>query len=119
MKIEGTDAAQGRSAGPAQGERAESAEREGQGAVTEEKEAPERGEIDLPELEEAVQKLNSTVKTFEIGLRFVVREEPEQVNVQVVNRSSSEVMKEIPPQNFMVLVSRIQNIIGLLVDTHR
>ncbi|NMB41467.1 MAG: flagellar protein FlaG [Firmicutes bacterium] len=73
----------------------------------------------MEELEDAVEKVNITAETFNIGLRFRIHEESERIMVQVVNLKDNEVIKEIPPEKLLNVVAQIQNIIGLFIDTRR
>ena len=73
----------------------------------------------MEELDDAVEKVNITAETFNIGLRFRIHEESERIMVQVVNLKDNEVIKEIPPEKLLNVVAQIQNIIGLFIDTRR
>jgi len=78
----------------------------------------ERGS--LSELRDGVKKLNITAQAFDAGLRFRLHEDSERLMVQVVDRSANnEVIKEIPPEKMLDMVARIQDIIGLFIDTRR
>jgi len=75
--------------------------------------------VSLTELQNGVEKLNLTAKAFDTGLRFRLHEDSERLMVQVVDRSANEVIKEIPPEKVLDMVARIQDIIGLFIDTRR
>lgn len=79
---------------------------------------------DNPPLSEAETKvaldsMNRTTEAFNVGLRFQLHEESERIMVQVVDRASDEVIKEIPPEHLLKLAAQIQDMIGLLLDTKR
>ena len=73
----------------------------------------------MEDLQEAVEKINTTAQAFNTGLRFRIHEESERVMVEVVNRSDNEVIKEIPPEKVLNMVAQIQTVIGLFVDQRR
>ncbi|MEW5919754.1 MAG: flagellar protein FlaG [Bacillota bacterium] len=73
----------------------------------------------IEELDEALRKMNQTAETFNVSLRFRVHEETERIMVQVINRDSKEVIREIPPERVLNMVAQIQNMIGLFVDFRR
>jgi flagellar protein FlaG len=73
----------------------------------------------MEELQQGVERLNSTAHTFNTGLRFLIHEETNRMMVQVVDLDEDKVIKEIPPEKVLNMVAQIQNIIGLLIDTRR
>ncbi len=73
----------------------------------------------VEELEEALKKVNEAAETFNTGLRFRVHEESERMMVQVVDRTTSEVIREIPPEKVLNLVAQIQDLIGVFIDARR
>lgn len=73
----------------------------------------------MEDLQEAVEKVNTTAQAFNTGLRFRIHEESERVMVEVFNRVDNEVIKEIPPEKLLNLVAQIQSVIGVFVDERR
>ncbi len=73
----------------------------------------------LEEMHEALQKMNRTAEAFNINLRFRIHEGTERIMVQVINRESQEVIREIPPERILNMVAQIQNMLGLFVDARR
>ncbi|MFO7311282.1 MAG: flagellar protein FlaG, partial [Bacillota bacterium] len=49
-------------------------------------------------------------------LKFLVHEETERIYVQVIDKETGEVIKEIPPEKILNLVAQLQKLIGLLID---
>ncbi|MGI5876314.1 MAG: flagellar protein FlaG [Dethiobacteria bacterium] len=76
-------------------------------------------ESHMEELQEGVERLNSTANVFNTGLRFLIHEETNRIMVQVVDLKEDEVIREIPPEKILNMVAQIQNIIGLFIDTRR
>lgn len=73
----------------------------------------------MEDLQEALEKINTTAQAFNTGLRFRIHEESERVMVEVTNLVNNEVIKEIPPEKVLNMVAQIQNIVGLFIDQRR
>jgi len=74
----------------------------------------------LEELEDAVDKMNKTARTYDIALEFRVHEGTDRWMVEVWEKNvEDELVKEIPPQKFLDMVASIQQMIGVMVDAHR
>lgn len=72
---------------------------------------------DLAEkLEDKVDQLNKTVEVFDKRIHFQIHEATNRIMVQIIETTSEEVIKEIPPEKILDLVARIEEMIGLLVD---
>jgi flagellar protein FlaG len=71
------------------------------------------------ELVEAVEQVNDTAEALDLGLRFRLHEETDRFIVQIVDRKSNEVIKEIPPERLLNLVGQIHDMIGVLLDEKR
>ena len=56
-------------------------------------------ESHMEELQEGVERLNSTANVFNTGLRFLIHEETNRIMVQVVDLKEDEVIREIPLKN--------------------
>ncbi len=78
-------------------------------------EAPEE-EITREALQEALRRINQGVSVLEKRLHFIVDERTERVVVQVIDRESKEVIKQIPPQEVLDVLVRIRQVVGMLFD---
>ena len=79
--------------------------------------AEDRSKIE--ELNEAIKKMNRTTEAFNVSLRFRVHKETERIMVQVIDRESEKVIREITPERVLNMVAQIQNMIGLFIDCRR
>jgi len=68
---------------------------------------------------EAIEKLRSAGDIFNKRLDFRVDKETNRVVVKVIDTKTDKVIKEIPPEQLLHLVAKIQEMIGLLVDEER
>lgn len=80
---------------------------------------PRDSRLYIKELEQAVKQSNEATEALNIGIRFKLHDSSERFMVQVVDRISNEVIKEIPPERLLNLVGQIQEMIGLLQDEKR
>lgn len=75
-----------------------------------------RIELQPGELARVVDKMNETVKIFNHSLQFKVAENRHQIIIRVVDTTSGEVLREIPPEKLMDAFDRMEAALGLLVD---
>lgn len=65
---------------------------------------------------QAAEQLNGVMQSFNKGMRFEIFEDTGQMYVQVVNRDNNEVIRTIPSEDMLELMSRLNDAIGMLVD---
>ena len=70
----------------------------------------------LEDIAEHVENLNEFVRTFDKGFEFQVHEESQDYYVQVVDLVEDEIIREIPPEQIMDIMARIDSMIGVIVD---
>lgn len=78
-----------------------------------------RDSLYLEELAQAVKQSNEAAEALNTGIRFKLHDSSERFMVQIVNRISNEVIKEIPPEKLLNVLGQIQEMIGLLQDEKR
>jgi len=98
--------------GPAAEERVNS---RGFVAISRADDEPEK-EITREALQEALRRINQGVSVLEKRLHFTLDERTERVVVQVIDRESNEVIKQIPPQELLDVLARIRQVVGMLFD---
>lgn len=93
-------------------------------AVVKTSEAQEGGEreekpsvfLDLKKLQEFGEVLKSLFEVFNLELRFRIHEPTREIIARIVNRETGEVIREIPPEKFLDMVAKLQELAGILVD---
>lgn len=75
-----------------------------------EKEAPPE------DLKFVSESMNHFMKLMNADLQFSVHEKTHRVMVKLVDVSTKEVLKEFPPEEFLDMVAKIQEYVGMLVD---
>lgn len=90
----------------------------GDAGMNEAQEAQEAREKELErQVRMAVDALNKAMEVFTpTQLRFKLHEKTERLQVQVVDQATGKVIKEVPPSEFLDLLARIREMVGLFID---
>lgn len=67
-------------------------------------------------VQEAVDEINKVLHYMNERLEFSIHEATNRVMVRVLDRETDEVLREIPPEQILDLVAKLQELVGLLVD---
>lgn len=78
--------------------------------------AEQNPEEQRPRIDQAVERLNRLADIFATALRFSVHEATRTIMVRVVDTRTGEVIREIPPQQILDAVAKMQELLGLLFD---
>lgn len=62
--------------------------------------------------------MNKMSQLFNHQLNFEVFEATDQLYVQIVDRKTQEVIKQIPPKEMLELSAKIQEMVGLILDKY-
>lgn len=73
-------------------------------------------EVPRVDVEAAVEKINGAMEFINKGLKFSVHEGAERVMVEVIDKATDEVLKEIPPRELLETLALIREMVGLLID---
>lgn len=68
------------------------------------------------DLENAVAHLNAAVDIFNKGLHFRIHEDTERIVVEVINKKSGEVIRQIPPEYILDVLAKIDALLGVFID---
>lgn len=68
------------------------------------------------DLKQAVDSLNGFIEPLQTNLKFVYHEELNEYYVTVVNPSTSEVIREIPPKKMLDMYAAMTESMGILID---
>ncbi|RJX20678.1 MAG: flagellar protein FlaG [Ammonifex sp.] len=71
---------------------------------------------DSGQLEGVLGRLNLMLEMTWYDLHFRIHEATHEVMVQVVNRDTGEVLREIPPQRILDMVAEMMRLIGMMMD---
>lgn len=81
-----------------------------------EQEDTEDAEVDKERLKDAVDSLDNVIKPLNIGLNFQQIEEIDRTYVELYDRETGEIIREIPPKQIIQLALNIKTMQGLLFD---
>ncbi len=71
-------------------------------------------ELQRGELARIIDKMNETVRIFNHSIRFEMAED--EIHIKVIDTVSGHVVRQIPPEKLMDAFTRMEDIIGLLLD---
>lgn len=71
------------------------------------------------EVTNAIDKINKTVRIFNRSIQFTKHEESGRLWVKVVDTETKKIVREIPPEEILEIMARIEEMVGLLVDERR
>ena len=80
-----------------------------------------KGQTNLSEdqLKNAIDKANKQMRPHRTRFEFSYHEETKRVSITVRDRETSEVIKEIPPEQALEMLEKLWEIAGFLVDERR
>lgn len=67
-------------------------------------------------MEESAKALNKTLEYINTRLSFQIHEETDRLMARIIDVKTLEVIKEMPPEEFLDLIARIREMVGLLID---
>ena len=74
----------------------------------------------MEKVDAAIEYLNKTMRIFDRSLEFSIHEDTNRIIVRVIDRSSEEVIREIPPERILDLVAALMSIVGFsLISGYR
>lgn len=73
-------------------------------------------EVTREDLESSIKGVNSFLEVNFTSLKFQVHEDLNRLFVEVVDRNTQEVVREIPPKEFLDMISSMLDHVGLIID---
>jgi flagellar protein FlaG len=67
-------------------------------------------------LQESVSVLNKTLKAIDKKYEFSIHKETDRPVVRVYDRNSGEIIKQIPPEEVLNILTKIRELIGIFID---
>lgn len=83
---------------------------------TEETQASKTQEISEDFAKEIAEKMNEVASVFNSSLSFSVDKPTGKTVIKVVNNDTDELIRQIPPENALKLISNMRNVMGMLLD---
>ena len=82
----------------------------------EEQKEEKQVKITREDAENLVEVMNQFAELFNRSLHFKVYDKTDQLYVQIVDKYTQEVIKQIPPQEMLELSAKIREMVGILFD---
>jgi len=80
-------------------------------------EEPSKRQRDISEnLDGQIKQANQLAESLDRGLRFFVHEDSGRPAVNVVDNSTHQVIKTVPPEQFLDLVAKVTKVAGIFFD---
>lgn len=76
----------------------------------------EKEKPDVKLLQEMLDVAQQHFHVREIGLEFVVHEQTGRVKVTVLEKETGEMIREVPPQQVLDLMAKIDEMMGIIYD---
>ncbi|MGG1238067.1 flagellar protein FlaG [Bacillus sonorensis] len=84
--------------------------------VSEEVQAADMDGFSFPQLEKTVQGANKLLEPSQVHLQFDLHEKLGEYYVKVVDNQTDEVIREIPPKEWLDFYAAMAEFMGLIVD---
>ncbi|HLO03617.1 MAG TPA: flagellar protein FlaG [Symbiobacteriaceae bacterium] len=72
-------------------------------------------EVQAGELPKIVEQMNKAIQAFSNSIRFEVHED-HRIVIRVIDTTSGEIVREIPPEKLLDTFNRMEDLVGLLLD---
>lgn len=76
----------------------------------------DKKDVSRDELDSITKELNSFMENFNADLHFAIHEKTKQLMVQLIDEKNNKILKEYPSHEFLDMVARISDYIGVLLD---
>lgn len=87
---------------------------ENQAQATEQKKVKETE--NSRDLDKATEEMTKWIQSLNTDIRFALHEETKSLMVQVIDIKDQRVLKEFPPHDFLDMVAKIREYVGMLLD---
>jgi len=91
----------------------------GNNADAQAQEQPENPENASRRIKNAVEHANKTMRHAKTKCEFSYHEETKRVSIKVIDEETEEVIREIPPEETLEMLSKMWELAGLMVDEKR
>lgn len=78
--------------------------------------ARERSKLDEEALQQGIENLNKNIRVFNSKVSFSVDKDTGRTIIKVRDRDTNEIIREIPPEDFLRIASKLSELMGILID---
>ena len=76
----------------------------------------QREHLDKTQVQKALEEFEELNRFIDKGFDFQIHDGTERIMVEVIDRQTEEIVREIPPEEILDIVAGLKEIVGLLVD---
>jgi flagellar protein FlaG len=87
-----------------------------QKATFQDRRADTKEDVSRDELDTLTEELNKLMQNFNADLHFSIHEKTQQLMVQLIDEKNNKVLKEYPSHEFLDMIARISDYVGVLLD---
>ncbi len=80
------------------------------------KEHLEKGKLNEEELDKLAHETKDFFEGLDKGIKFSISKDTGDIVVQVINRKTDEIIRQIPPEELLKLRAKLKEICGMLFD---
>lgn len=95
----------------------ENAQEKGKSDNGEQQGKEQQAQTTTDQIRKAVEQLNKSMANSEAV--FGIHEETNRVTIKIVDKSTKEVLRELPPEKTLDMIARVWDMAGILVDEKR
>lgn len=83
---------------------------------------PDTADGQLPsdkEIQAAIEVANKQARYRQTNAQFAYHEDSKRISIKIVDNTTNEVIKEIPSEETLEMISRLWDLVGMVVDERR
>lgn len=80
---------------------------------------PQKEEVVSSKMKDAIDKVNAKIVPSKTRCEFSYHEDTKRVSIKVIDQNTEEVIREIPPEETLDMLSKMWELAGILVDERR
>jgi len=84
--------------------------------LKEEKKLDKKKKINEEEIKASIEKINSTFRLYGVSNQFAIDKKSNTIMVKVIDANTKEIIRELPPEDVLRRLEKMQEYIGLIFD---
>lgn len=78
--------------------------------------AQKEHKISMEEVEKVIKELNQFIQIFNTKITFEIDKEARRTILKIVDVETSEIIRQIPPEELLIISKRISELLGLIIN---
>jgi len=80
---------------------------------------PQKEEVVSGKMKDAIDKVNAKIVPSKTRCEFAYHEDTKRISIKVIDQNTEEIIREIPPEETLDMLSKMWELAGILVDERR